>query len=137
MTLAEQTARDLLNIISDAPLTFTFDSVEYEDGATRGALINSQRLMEGGFMGEPDLSITTCLKKLNGVASEAHCCCPCGHDDPGCDLIDRFSSDPPAVGEIITVDDVDYRIDRIHTDEFSLGVQYDLVSRHLGSEGHR
>ena len=121
MTLSEQTTRDLLRAISDVPLTFTFDEVDYVDGATRGGLATTQQLLTGGFMGQPDLTITTCRKKLNGAG----------------DLVERFEDDPPDVGDVITIEDADYRIASRLFDEFGMGIQYDLVSPHLGSEGAR
>lgn len=120
MTFAEQAERDLLNAISDTPLTFVSNEATYTDAATRGALITAERMLDGGILEEPDLVITTTRHKLNGAG----------------DLKDRFAGDvPPAVGEVLTIDDVNYRIDRMHEDEFGVGIQYDLISPHRGGEG--
>lgn len=110
---SEQATRDLLNVISDVPVTFTWNSNDYT--GTRGALVQRQSFDSGGFLPEPDLTISTTLKKLSSANK----------------LIDRFpSGTPPALGEKVTIGGTVYRIDRVTTDELSAGIQFDLMSPH-------
>lgn len=119
MTLADSVTLDLLNVIADAPLTFTWSGTTYTDAGTRGALVRRNRFGDGGFLEEPELTVTTTLQKLNGVGA----------------LIDRFPANtPPAHGEIIEVDDVNYRITAVHKDEFNSGLQLDCASTSRGAQ---
>lgn len=110
---ADQIARDLCGVISDVPVTFTFDGTEYE--GTRGALITTKQNVEGGMFEAPALTITTCRKKLNGSGK----------------LVDRFATEPELQNVITSVGGEtgrNYRIIRTHEDEFGMGVQWDCES---------
>lgn len=114
----EQVARDLCGMITDVPVFFTFGGTEYQ--GTRGQLINSKSVVEGGLFERPALSITTCRKKLNMFGN----------------LVDRFGSEPQLQQVITDVRRPDqaagsggaYRIVRVSEDEFGMGVQWDLES---------
>lgn len=112
MTFAEQDTRELLHVISDVPLTFIFDGDTYTDGATMGSLVTTKDLTEGGFLGEPDLTITTTLKVLN--SSDA--------------LVNRFTT-APEPQDLVTVSGTVYRIQSTTEDEISSALVLDLVSK--------
>ena len=112
---AEHAQRDLIRVIDDMPVVFTWEGAEYV--GTRGALVKGERLVEGGIFSEPELTITTCLKKKNLSGA----------------LVDRFpSGSKPAVSDkfqnVGDEDGVDFRIERVTEDELSAGIQFDLVS---------
>ena len=132
MTLTESTALDLLNAIADVPVTFKFNGVEHT--GTRGGLIGTESNTEGGLLDEPDLQITACLLRRL----------------PDKHFTDEFPDDAPttlAPGAIANVfkgeplTDIDgivgdnYRIARVHIDEFKAGIQFDLMSVHQESRG--
>ncbi len=111
---ASDIARDLCAMIDDVPETFTYDSTEYI--GTRGGLITQKRVVEGGMFEAPELSITTCRKKVNQSGK----------------LVDRFTTEPTIQKVITSVGGVsgkDYRIVRVHEDEWGMGVQWDLESK--------
>lgn len=112
MTAADA-ARDLCGIIDDVPVEFTYAGAEYI--GTRGALITTKTQESGGYFERPELSVTTCRKKVNGSGA----------------LVDRFTSEP-GLQQVITslggVSGKNYRIVKLHEDEFGMGVQWDLES---------
>lgn len=110
---ADDVARDLCGVIEDVPVVFTFEAVEYQ--GTRGALITTRKSVEGGIFDEPALTITSCRKKVNSSGK----------------LVDRFASEPGLQQVLSSVggeEGRDYRIVRIHEDEFGMGVQWDCES---------
>lgn len=112
---ADQVARDLCRVIDDVPVTFKYLGVAYE--GTRGPLVTTKSVVPGGIFEAPELSITTSTKKINSSGK----------------LVNRFST---ALALQKTIEDVggvsgrDYRIVRLHEDEFGIGVQMDLESIH-------
>jgi len=113
-TFTEADRRNLLNVIADLPLTFKYTDgtlATFTNAATMGALVTRKDLEDGGFMPEPDLTITTTIKKLD--SSDA--------------LVDRFTT-APAATNIITIDSVDYRVEATTTDEISSALVLDLNS---------
>ena len=114
MTFTEQDRRELLHAISDVPLTFAYTDgslTTFTSAATQGAIITAKPLEPGGFGIQPDLTITTSIKKLN--SSDA--------------LVDRFTT-PPAATDIITISSTDYRIEQTTEDEISSALVLDLIS---------
>jgi hypothetical protein len=112
MTAAD-IARDLCGVIDDVPVVFAYGGVEYQ--GTRGGLISRKQVVDGGIFEAPELSITTCRKKVNSSGA----------------LVDRFSSEPGLQNVITDVGGVsgtNYRIVRVHEDEWGMGVQWDLES---------
>lgn len=111
---ADQIARDFCGVINDVPVVFTFSGTEYE--GTRGALVQSKRVVEGGIFEEPELAISTCLKKVNSSGK----------------LVDRFASDAPGPQNVLSSvggdDDRNYRIVKTHRDEWDMVLQMDLES---------
>ncbi len=110
---ADDVARDLCGIIDDVPVVFTFGGVEYT--GTRGGLINRKSMLEGGVFEAPELSLTTCLKKVNSSGA----------------LVNRFPTDgePDVTNVILNVGGIaarDYRVVRTHRDEWDMGLQMDL-----------
>lgn len=113
---ADQVARDLCRVIDDVPVGFKLNGVRYV--GTRGPIRKSKQLVSGGVFELPNLSIATCLKKLQGAR-----------------LVDRFPTDgePQPQNTLTDVGDVagqDFRIVTTHTDEFGVGLQMDLESVH-------
>lgn len=101
-----QTLRsDLLQIIAENPVTFSFDGVEYT-GTMSGKNLRVP-LEIGGFQDEPELSIIIAI-----------------HDAYG----NRVMNTLPAVGQKVTTGGTTYRIDRIETDVENVGLQMDLRS---------
>jgi hypothetical protein len=118
---ADQVARDLCGIIDDVPTAFTLNAIEYT--GTRGALVTEKRVVEGGIFDVPELTITTCLKKVNASGK----------------LVNRFPSNgeptlgSATLGKVTSVGGVsgrDYRIVKLHRDEWEMGLQMDLESVH-------
>lgn len=114
---AEQVARDLCRVINDVPVIFKLSGIEY--AGTRGSLRNEKRNIEGGMFFEPQLTIITCLKKVNSSGK----------------LVDRFpTGGEPALQNVLTdiggVTGRDYRIVRLHDDEWGMGRQMDLESQY-------
>lgn len=110
---ADQVARDLCGVISDVPVAFTFGGEEYE--GTRGALVKTKHNVEGGMFEAPELTITTCRKRINASGK----------------FVDRFATEPSLQGVLTSVGGVsgrNYRIVRVHEDEFGIGLQWDLES---------
>lgn len=110
MTNLESATYDLLGMILDHPVTAEFEGEEYE--GTAGGIITSQELEPGGFVEDFDYSWVTSLKKRVSR-----------HVD---ELEDRFPDEPPAVGDDLTIDGVEYRIVRTTMDDYGAGVQFDL-----------
>jgi hypothetical protein len=107
----EELARDAIAIINGGTASVTWDDVDY-DGVI-GALVTTKPNVSGGFLPEYDLSWTTSLQKLN---------------DAG-ELVERFTDDElPEEGEVLTIADVDYRVERVTMDPYSAMVQFDLVN---------
>jgi hypothetical protein len=109
---AEDAARDLCAIISDFPCEFTWNGATYE--GTRGGLIVTQAKMQGGFLEEPDLQLTSTLILADGSS--------------------RFGEVYPVVGA--TFSNVggnparNYRVIKVTLDELDCGIQWDLESVH-------
>lgn len=117
MTSSESAARDLLNAISDNPLSFTWEDDTYD--GLRGQLSKKKSYGGGGFLDEPDLRLITTRQKLNGAGA----------------LVARFPDDViPEVGQKVTIDDVEYRIESMELDEYDSGLMMDLGTPHKG--GH-
>ena len=101
-------------MIDDLPVVFTFDGVEYI--GRRGALVKTKSQGEGGYFPEPEMTITTCIKKVNLSGK----------------LVDRFASDEPGERSRITSVDGesgnDFRIVKTVRDEFGMGLQLEMES---------
>ena len=95
------------NIIADVGVTFYHGGLEYV--GTRGALVSASNLQTGGFLEEPDLSLTINLE-----------------DEDGDDV---FTTEP-VVGDQITIGSSTYRIEKTHRDEFASALQMDLTTTH-------
>lgn len=111
---AEHIQRDAIRAIDDMPVLFTWSGYEYT--GTRGALVTRAKLAEGGMFTEPDLSISTCLKKLVGNS-----------------LVDRFPnhSKPLPEEKLLNVGRTpgnNFHIETVTEDEFGALIQFDLVS---------
>ena len=99
---------DLINMIEDDPIVFTYQSVEYR-GASSG--INARRPLEiGGFEEMPELTIAVNLRRYDGD--------------------EVFGQDRPSVGDHISVREVEYRIERTEIDSLEECLQMDLRSKH-------
>lgn len=95
-------------MIEDDPTYFTYAGTEYI-GASSG--INAMRPLEiGGFEEAPELTIAINLKTIAGD--------------------NTFGQDNPEVGDRITVDEVEYRIEKTEIDSFGESLQMDLRSKH-------
>lgn len=105
MTLGQQAAIDLRNMIADSPTTFTFDGLEYV-GAVSGK--NLRRNLEiGGFQDEPEITLVVALKTAEGA--------------------NTFTT-APRVKDDVLIGSTRYRIIRTELDEFSEALQMDLGS---------
>lgn len=111
MTLAEQDKRQMLHAISDVPLTFTHGGTTYTDAATMGSLVIREPNEVGGFLPDPDLTITTTLQKLD--SSDA--------------LVNRFST-APTRNDTVTVNGTTYRVEATTEDELTSALVLDLMS---------
>lgn len=107
----EELARDAIALINGGPEVATWEGDDY-DGMI-GPLISTKPNVSGGFLPEFDLSWTTSLQKLNEAK----------------ELVPRFLDDLlPVEGDLLTVREVDYRIERVTKDPFLSMVQFDLVN---------
>lgn len=105
MTLGEQSAIDLRNMIADAPTVFTFNGNDYT-GAVSGK--NLRRPLElGGFQDEPEITLVVALKNDDGSPAFLPA---------------------PAVGDALLIGSHTYRVERTELDEFSQALQLDLRS---------
>ena len=104
--------KDMCRIIDDLPIVFMWEGKEYV--GTRGPLVTTDRILEGGMFTEPTLSITVCRKKL--LAGR---------------LVDRFptSTLPECGARFLHVGgktNQNFRVMRVTEDEYSAAVQFDL-----------
>lgn len=107
MTLGEIVRLDLIAMIEDDPVTFLFNGTEYT-GTFSG--VNRRRPLEiGGFEPDPDLVLVLNLRDRNGG--------------------DVFGQDKPSVGSRITINEVEYRVDRTEVDPLEECLQLDLRSK--------
>lgn len=113
-TLNEQVQIDAINATEDVPQTFTWSGLDYT--GTIGGLVTGQPLEDGGFLTMPDLMLSVSLKQRNAVSGA---------------LEDRFAwNQEPAVGQLVVIDSVTYRIERKTKDAFGAILQLDLVTPH-------
>jgi hypothetical protein len=102
---------DLLGMIEDHPVTATWEGADYE--GTTGGIVTSQELEPGGFLEDYDFKWVTSLQKRAAVGVN--------------ELVDRFpGGTPPAVGDDITINEVDYRVVRLTKDDFGAGIEFAL-----------
>lgn len=109
---AEDVARDFIQMLGDSAFTFTYSGNDYS--GARGPLRKSNKLGEGGFADDFDLTIVTSFKKI----------------DQNDLMVDRFASaTAPAVGDLVTVDSVDYRVEELTFDQFTGLTQMNLMQK--------
>lgn len=105
MTIGELAAADLRQMISEAPVTFTYNGIDYI-GTVSGK--NLRRPLEiGGFHEEPEVTIAINLKDAAGNST---------------------FEEAPSVGDTILIGSHTYRVDRTELDAFSEALQLDLRS---------
>ena len=103
MTIGEAYGADLRNMISDAPVTFTFNGASYT-GTYSG--IDRRRPLEiGGFSDEPTITLAVALKDSLQVSV--------------------FSA-APAEGDQVTISGTAYRVVSTETDMFGEGLELSL-----------
>ena len=102
MTLAEVHDADMAVILSDAGNTFSFDGVSYP--CILADLVKRKDLAEGGFLPDYDFSISTRLSIMPAT--------------------------PPAAGDTVTVDSVDYRVMRVRSNFTGKILVLDLMTIH-------
>ena len=106
MTQAESQTIDLLNAISDQPVTATWNGAGIV--GMRGANSFPEELMPGGFLKDYAFTFLTTLKIFNGQIFE-----------------DRFST-LPANGDEFTFDGTLFSIARVVLDDLGVGIQLDF-----------
>jgi hypothetical protein len=105
MTIGEMAAADLRWMISEAPVTFTFDGADYV-GTVSGKNLRRPLAM-GGFQEEPEITLAINLFDANGNPTFI---------------------EAPSVGMDLVIGLHTYRVERTEVDEFSQALQLDLRS---------
>lgn len=117
MTNRDSATYDLLGMIEDHPVTFTWDGDEYE--GTIGTLTKTEQLQEGGFLGDFDLVLVTSILKRTAAGVN--------------ELVPRFDENElPAIGDTVVIEDpvtevdTSYRVELVRRDEYGAGIHLGL-----------
>jgi len=112
MAEAEEAQRDIIEIVEEVAVQFNLNTVEDETFiCLRGQNKYNEPLRDGGFLKDYDMVIVVPLKKI----------------DNGGQLVDRFT-EPPTNGDTITIDDLDFEVESVSTDEFDSCLELGLVN---------
>lgn len=115
MTFYEEQTQDLLNIIADNPVAFSYGGASYT--GYRGKLAQTKKNSSGGWLDEPELSLVTTRKIKQGVQ-----------------FVYRFPANAsPPIGKKLTIGGKDYRIDRILQDPSDAAIQFELNGVNKGA----
>ena len=113
MTTKEEHREDLANMIDDFPQAFTYAGEDFI--GTRTPIGKRNTLEDGGYMNEFDVFVIVGNEKRVGPG-------PDGRQVWNA----TFTGETPQVGQLLTMDDQSFRIERITPDELNVGIKIDL-----------
>src|SRR5688572_7597599 len=110
MTTKEEHRDDLANMIADFPQTFTYGGEDFI--GTRTPVGKRNTLEDGGYMNEFDVFVIVGQEKRVGLGPDGRAV-----------WNTTFTGSQPAPGELITMDEQSFRIERITPDELNVALK--------------